>query len=67
MHCGRAHPDHLLAGLTVRQMLEIEWYAGLEPISWDIGVSQPPETKKETKTRSDVEKKLDAILTPFEK
>jgi hypothetical protein len=31
--------------MTVRQKREVEVYAGIEPIGWDVGVSSPPKTE----------------------
>ena len=60
MHCGLPHPDLLLAVLDARQMREIEIYAGIEPISWDVGVSQP-------RAKRDIEAKIDNIFNSYEK
>ncbi|MHC4745609.1 MAG: hypothetical protein ACYS8Z_27150 [Planctomycetota bacterium] len=66
LHCGKPHPDLLLAGLSYRQMREIEAYANIEAIGWDVGVSRP-RTSEDSPETEEVEDKLDRILGSFEK
>ena len=50
--------------LDERQKKEIEIYAGIEPISWDVGVSRPVEDSEPGKDEK-VESELDNILSGF--
>jgi hypothetical protein len=47
-------------------MREIEAYASIEAIGWDVGVSRP-RTSEEPPDKEEVEDKLDRILGSFEK
>jgi hypothetical protein len=50
-------------------MREIEAYASIEPIGWDVGVSRPrtSEDSPDKEEKEEVEDKLDRILGSFEK
>jgi hypothetical protein len=47
-------------------MREIEAYANIEAIGWDVGVSRP-RTSEDSPETEEVEDKLDRILGSFEK
>lgn len=54
----------MFAGLNARQLNEILIYSHIEPISWDMGVSQPAEPDEKLE---DVENKLDSFFSTYEK